>query len=253
MELKPLYLAAGRGWQISHEERALRVQCHGRAPAWYPFRRVCRIISATDVDWRPSALIACLRAGIPITFTDAHGEPQGYCYGARRREATLDQLLRLALDHPEWEERYRHWHNGITRQCILDTGKTLGTRLRSLDPETAHSGFCNHHYLRTGRRVAPLLRALEGPIHALAAARLVQTVSARRLGHPHPGLCIVAEFAGLLRWAAHRSLHFMDVELLDGHGPAHTAAILLATCPEVEHELGVLLHRFELWLRSWAA
>ncbi len=250
MELKPLYLAAGCNWQVSHEERALKVQRQGRAPAWYPFRRLARVISATDVDWTSGSLVACLRSGITVSFTDGYGRPEGFCYGIRQREATFDQMLQIALEHDQWEVRFRHWRQGMARQSILKTKTALGVELRSLEPEQAHAGFCNHHYLRTGRRMAPLLRAMDGAIHALVAARLAQDLSPKRLGHTHPGFCIVAEFAAILRWPTHRTLAGMDSRQLDELGPNHAAAVLLATCPQVSDELGVLIHRFQMWLRN---
>ena len=251
MELRPLYLAAGRQWRVTHEERALRVDGEGRAPAWYPFRRLGRVVSAMDVDWRSEALVACLRAGVPVCFVDGHGKPQGYCYGSARRETTLDGLLAFALESAEWELRYSTWHGGMHRQLLMRAQHAIGVPLRRLDRDHAEGRFCNAHYRNLQQPVAPLLRAMDGAMHAQIAARLARSIGPQWLGHPRPGLNLVNDFATLLHWSAHAAIAHADTESLRLHGAERTAAYLLEQNRQISDDLEELLHGFELWLGNW--
>lgn len=253
MGLRPLYLASGNTLRVTHDGRALRVQAAGRAPAWYAYARLSRVVSATDVDWQAAALLACMGAGVPVCFLDGHGNPHGYCYGNLRRETLLDDLLAIALDAPDWEARFRHWNCGMHRQLMLQALTRAGLPARDLErPATVRSALCNAHHQRVARPLAPLLRQLEGALHAFTAEHLQQHVSAERLGHPRPGLCLVDQFSSLLRWPAFRLLERVDAPQLDATAPARLAASLLGDDSSLWKDLGALVLRFEHWLRSWA-
>lgn len=252
MGLKPLYLGTGPAWRVAHDGPALRVQALGRAPAWYPYRRLARVVSATDAQWQAAALIACLRAGVPVCFIDGRGEPQGYCYGASRRETTLDGLLAFALDSPEWELRFHHWRRGQVRGLVLDALRVAGLPPRDLDVAAVRSALCNALHRHLGQPISPLLRHLDGALHAFAAERLHRQISPATLGHPRPGLCLVDEFAALLHWPAHALLATLETGDLRDMPPAQLAASLLAGTDSIDDALAALLARFELWLRSWA-
>lgn len=251
MGLKPLYLASGHAWQVSLDGRALRVEAAGRAPAWYPLRRLARIVSATDTQWQTNALMACLNAGVPVAFLDGHGQPVGYCYGHTRRETTLDGLLQLALDHPDWEQHFGYWRHAMERTLILRLQKVINVPLRRLDAEYVQGRFCNAHFQRLRHPVAPMFRCFTGPIHALAAARLSQLLSVTLLGHPRQGFCLTTELAELLHWPVHALVHRMAPPLPHDKTMQRIAVTLMEESTEVQQTLEELLSRFEHWLRGW--
>jgi len=253
MGLRPLYLAHGSASQVIHDGRALRVQATGRAVAWYAYAKLSRVVSATDVQWQTAALLACLNAGVPVSFLDARGNVQGYCYGSLRRETTLDNLLAIALDAPDWESRFEFWYRGMHRQCMLRALATVGLPPRHLDhPPTVRSALCNAYHRHLGRPLAPLLRHLDGTLHAFAASVLRQHIDAQTLGHPRPGQSLVDAFATLLGWPAFHLLQPLDATRIDTTPPARLAAELLGDDSPLGHELDVLLMCFEHWLRGWA-
>lgn len=251
MELRPLYLASGRAWRVVHDGEALRVEGDRRAPSWYPFRRLGRVVSATDVQWQSDALLACLAAGVPVCFVDGHGRPQGFCYGTRRRETTLSGLLAVALDSPDWQSRYGQFRAGMSRQFMLAAQRTLGVSLRKLHEEYARGRFCNAHALRLRQPVAPLLRSLEGNVVALVAERLAGELPSDFLGHPAPGMCFALDFAAILIWPAHSLVRHTKPRMLAELGPARAAAMLLERHCDVTDSMDELLYRFEHWLRGW--
>src|SRR5690625_6343858 len=71
MSIKPLYLAHGRHVRVRNQDDVLVVRSMGRAASIYPFKRLSRVVSANDVHWHNGALLACLQAGVPVSFIDA--------------------------------------------------------------------------------------------------------------------------------------------------------------------------------------
>ena len=83
-------------------------------------------LSPSHASWTTAALLACLRAGVPVVFHDAGGQTVGWCFGPRRRETTLANLLREALDLPAGPDLLREWQRTQARREMLDTLRALG-------------------------------------------------------------------------------------------------------------------------------
>lgn len=253
MGLKPLYLPAGRNWTLRDLGPALGVQAPGRALTWYPYTRLSRVVSATDAQWLGTALVACLQHGVPVIFTDGHGEPQGYCYGNRRRETTLDGLLHMALDMPDWHDRYRFWRKAMRHRLAAQALARAGIPRAVHTPAAARSHLCNHHHQRLLQRPGPLLSALRAPLHALAAARLMELLTPERLGHPAPGFCLVRELGELLQWPAHALLDDLEPwDLAEADCSFLAASLVEAHGLPLRRSLEFMLTSLEIWLRGWA-
>jgi len=61
--------------------------------------------------------VGCLEAGVPVFFNDSKGKYVGACFGTRRREATLVNLLNLAVENHECASYLDDCVNKARRRC----------------------------------------------------------------------------------------------------------------------------------------
>lgn len=236
--IRPLYLDAALPWQVRLDEGvALHVSAPGRARSLYPLRRLARVISPSHAQWSTPALLACLRAGVPVLFHDADGDTVGWCFGPRKRETTLDQLLREALDQPQWSALIDTWVEATHRREIVAALRALNTVSQLLEPAAARSHLCNLHRLRIGRPARGWLVALQRANAALVAERLHGLLGDPALiGYAREGLHLARTLSELMEWQLHRILHAAaPLELLNT-APSRFAAAA------VEHH-GAALNR----------
>ncbi|MFO1291830.1 MAG: hypothetical protein U1F07_02000 [Rubrivivax sp.] len=252
--LRPLYLDRGVPWQVRLDAGvALSVAAEGRARSLYPLRRLSRVVCGRNARWRTDALVACLEAGVPIVFHGAHDETVGWCFGARRRETTLAQLLREGLAEPDWPERFETWRAALQRREMRAALAQLRVCAAHHAPAHVRALLCNRHRLRLGVPVGPWLRAL-----TQAAAGLAAEAAQRMVGDPallafaRPGLHLPQILAGLLEWRCHRLLHGASLASLRAAAPGKAAATLLDCGPAlVQRGCGEFLGALELDLREW--
>lgn len=236
--IKPLYLDAALHWQVRLDDGpALHVSAPGRARSLYPLQRLARVISPSHAQWATPALLACLRAGVPVLFHDAGGEPVAWCFGPRKRETTLGSLLREALDRPDWADAIGGWQQATQRSEVLGALQAMGTRSQRLEAPAVRTHLCNLHRVRTGQPAGAVLRALARANAALVAERLHGLVGDPALiGHARPGLHLGQIVCGLMEWRLHRILHAAPALAIAQSGPGRFAAAAL------ERE-GAALHR----------
>ena len=236
--IRPLYLDAALPWEVRLDDGpALHVSAPGRARSLYPLRRLARVVSPSHAQWSTPALLACLGAGVPVLFHDARGDTVGWCFGPRRRETTLDQLLREALDQPVWSHLIDTWFEAAHRREMLAALRAMNTVSLLLEPAAVRSHLCNLHRLRVGRPVRGWLVALQRANAALVAERLHGLLGDPALiGYAREGLHLARTFSELMEWRLHRILHSTSpLELLES-APSRFAA------EAVEHH-GAALHR----------
>jgi hypothetical protein len=211
--IRPLYLDAATAWQVKLDDGpALHLSAPGRARSLVPLSQLARVVSPASAQWHSDALLACLRAGVPVLFADHHGTTVGWCFGPRRRETTLAQLLRLVLEAPDGADILSQWHLACGRREMLATLRALGIRglpaHASLQAQDVRARLCNQHRQRLNRPVGPWLHALERAVQALAAQQVLDSVGDPALiGHAAPGWHLGVALAQLLQWRLHRLLH----------------------------------------------
>lgn len=250
---RPLYLAQGKGWLVKLKGKALHISAAKSAPGTIPIRAISRVISASDVQWQPAALSACMKAGTTITFVDAYGNPQGYCHGVRRKETGLAGLLDELIDHPQWEDRFDRWLSSMHAQQIIRALRASGLRLAYGDYAAARSKLCQAAHNRCGRKVTNVLRQLEAGIHALVLEHLASALADPvYLGYPRPGFSFVQEFTKLMQWGAYDLLEGPEAFGLEPVDEPRLAARLIhGNRALLQARLVALLALFELWLRDW--
>ena len=236
--IRPLYLDAALAWQVRLDDGpALHISAPGRARSLYPLQRLARVLSPSHAQWSTPALLACLRAGVPVLFHDAAGQTVAWCFGPRKRETTLGSLLREALDQPQWAGLMGAWQQTAHRREILAALRTVrrpGSASACLEPAAVRVQLCNLHRLRTGQPARAWINALQRANVALVAQHLHGLVGDPALiGFAREGLHLGQTFAALMEWQLHRILNaapllnFVDgtpgrfaAEAIERHGAA---------------------------------
>jgi len=252
--LRPLYLEAGTGWRVKLDDGvALHVSAAGRARSLYPLQRLARVICGAGTEWETAALLACLQAGVPVLFHDAHGSTMAWCFGPRRRETTLAELLAEGLRHPEWEAFFSQWRQAAERREVRAALRCMNARCVRFDAAAVRAHLCNLHRNRTGRAVGPWLRALQRASTALVAENLHSA-----LGDPglicfaRPGLHLARLLSDLMEWRLHRVLHRTPATLFSENSPGRFAAAGVERhMAQLQAGCGELLGELELQLRDW--
>lgn len=251
--IKPLYLDSAIQWQVRLDDGpALNVSAPGRARSLYPLQRLARVISPSHASWATPALVACLRAGVPVVFHDSAGAPVGWCFGPRKRETTLGSLLREALSHPRASQILDDWVRASTRREMMRARAELQARPTVLEPGGMRSHLCNLHRQRFGLPMGPWLRALQRANAALVAQRLHELVSDPALiGHAREGLHLGQLLCDLMQWRLHCLLHaapVLDVTL--GQPDRFAAALIERQGSALHRTCGELAGSLEHHLRE---
>jgi len=252
--LRPLYLEGTTPWRVALDAGvALRIAAPGRAARNVPLQQVARVVCDTRVHWDTDALLACLRAGVPVVFHDPRGDTVGWCFGPRRRETTLASLLHEALSQAEWPTIWAKWHAAMHRREMRAALRALGATVVRLEPDAVRARLCNLHRERIDVPAGELLCALRCAATALVAERVQVLVGdASLLCYARPGLNLPAEFAALLEWRLHRLLHATAPAQLRCMAATRVAATLVERhAATLEAGIGDMLGDLELHLREW--
>lgn len=103
-------------------EDSLRIESDTRADQLLPVARISRVLISGAVTLDTAALRRLMRAGIPITFLDAHGQVEGFCLGTRLRRLALSQRIAEWLDRPDWPSVYQNWFAAAQRRTMQRIG-----------------------------------------------------------------------------------------------------------------------------------
>lgn len=236
--IRPLYLDAALHWQVRLDDGpTLNVSAPGRARSLYPLNRLARVLSPSHAQWSTPALLACLRAGVPVLFHDTTGELVAWCFGPRKRETTLAQLLREVIDHPRWAELLTEWVLTAQRRETLAVLREINTTSQRLDPAAVRVHLCNLHRVRTGQPARAWINALQRANAGLVAERLHGLLGDPTLiGFAREGLHLGHTFAALMEWQLHAILHEAPLANITNGSPGRFAA-------EAIERHGARLHR----------
>ncbi|MDW8336740.1 MAG: CRISPR-associated endonuclease Cas1 [Tepidimonas sp.] len=255
MTARPLYLMAGVRWSVRLDaDIVLRIEAPGRAASFYPLPRLSRIHSDTQVNWATEAMLACLSAGIPIVFTDRHGQTLGWCFGPRRRETTLAELLREATRSPQWDLFWQSWLRQIRLREAKRLRRLLGlTNKAGIELWQTHIAACNILYQRWGKPPKPWIRAMQTTIRPLAARVCADLIGDPELLCYHkPGLNLPQTLSDLLIARIDEAL-YLEPPLLVGGEPASlmAARLLEQSGAHFYRACAQLLGDLEHQLRCW--
>lgn len=254
MTIRPLYLDAAEEVEVGLADGvALNVARPGRARSLYPLRRLSRVVSGRNAKWSTEALLGCLSTGVPVLFQDGRGNSIGWCFGARRRETTLAELLRLGVHDLDWSERYGTWKAATQRREIHGVLRAAGLPTTVSEAKTVRSVLCNAHRDRLGMPCGAFIDALSTAVGGLVIETLQDEIGdATLIGFAHPGLHLGRDFVALLEWRLHRIVWTTSVGLIHYDTPARFAARAIERHGAMLHQtLGRMLGDLELTLRDW--
>jgi hypothetical protein len=181
MSLRALYLHPKEKCDVSLDAGvALLISAPSRMTATrVPIRHLSRVVSEQSVTWQSEALIACLRFGVPIQFTNRKGEAIGWCLGARRIETTTANLLRTGLESSEWKQKYSDWRENQVRARAAQVLLLCDISPSVMNIKNIRNIACNLHRAKHG---APVGRALRSLTHLHRAE--VASALATQIGDP---------------------------------------------------------------------
>lgn len=252
MNAQPLYLhnCSAQRLDLDTAQR-LRIERKNLPERRIPLHHVSRIVCSSTLDISARALMACMKSGIPLAVVDPKGETLGWCLGARRKEASMRQLLTHALDDQAWPTHYADWlaqqHAAIAAQTLLLCGVTATAAARQ-SPRTA---LCNAHFVKHQQGCAEQVDALALLAqHELAAQLAQETGAPQLLAWYRPGLNLIEDLGQVIGLHAHTDLH---------HAPLLPKADKLTLWAIRHYErhnahwqqrIGQLMCAFEQFLRS---
>jgi hypothetical protein len=202
--LKPLYLDGVQPLAVVLDGPALKVMTTGRSPARYPLRRLSRVIVSGRVEWSTPALIACLCAGIVVSFLDENGDMAGLCLGTGSRSLKLyEKLAEFAL-RPDWPEHYANWYAAMERRGILGLVNRLSMRVSDLRPVTVRWYYMQRlGKLAPSRVVHRTLAYLEAAVSTCAAqAAFDSGIPSSLLTDDNAGIQLNRDLGRILAWEA---------------------------------------------------
>lgn len=151
----PLYVAPGSDTYVSLDGPALCVSREESAPQLFPLRRMSRVVTATNVGWSSSALLACAEHGISVVFMDDQGEIVARLTG---RPGARDELYNRLMEFlllPQAEGMYGYWIRNYRRRAAHWVGLKLDIAIAHRDPF-----HCRQHIEQLAKRYAGEAAAL---------------------------------------------------------------------------------------------
>jgi hypothetical protein len=200
--MKTLYLDMLKSYAVTLDGPALRVKQDGSADRCYPLSRLARIVDTGVGKWEMEALLACLDAGVTLTFLERDGRLRGQCFGAQVRELGLGERIRDLITQPEWESSYQIWRDAAEQTVVLN----LLARL-PIGKVSPRARFLRQTMTALALQYArkPLILKLDQMLAGLVIAQVAEQVErlglARHLSFfNHKGLRLIPDLAQLALW-----------------------------------------------------
>jgi hypothetical protein len=209
MSSLPLYLNQGSTQSLDIDTaQRLRIVRAQLPEKRIPLHLVSRIVCSSHVSISTGALLACMRRGIPLAIVEPSGKTVGWCFGTRRTENSLRELLRHALDDPAWATHYKQWLGNqrlaIAVQVLLLCQVPASAAARA-NPRAA---LCNAHRLKHHQPCGQAVNAIaQLAQHELAAHLARESSDPALLAWARPGLNLIQDLGALLGLHAHTDVH----------------------------------------------
>lgn len=206
---RPLYLHKGSAKRLDLDStNRLRIERKDGPDRRIPLHHVSRIICSSNLDISSRTLMTCMQHGIPLAILNSDSTPLGWCFGTRRKETSLRQLLNFALDDPTWPTLYKDWlvleRLAISVHTLLACGVPSTASARQ-NPRVA---LCNAHFRQHRRACSPYIDELAMLAQVDLAFHLEKETSDLKLLAWHrPGLNLIFDLGQLLSLYAHTDLH----------------------------------------------
>ncbi len=196
-----LYLDPREAMEVRRDGPALLVSSSGKAPHWYPVRRLTRVVSRPQVSWNGDAMRLLIDSGVPLLFVEADGRLRGLCLSGLDDALGLGAHLDAAMAQPSWPAPYRDWYRSQERRVLVHLYDALGWPKDDLRPGVARARLA----LALGSALGSDWRATMHPLHALLRAQVVEGLMRAGLdpaviGGVKAGVSLGRDIAALLGW-----------------------------------------------------
>ena len=248
----PLYLHNGSAVRIALDSaRRVRIERKDQPERRIPLHHISRIVCSSTLEISSNLLEACMTDGIPLTWVKPDGSTLGCCIGTRRKENSMRQLLRHALDDPDWQHLYADWlklqSTAIAAQNLLLCGQA--TSAQAL--QNPRAALCNAHYQKHHRPCAKHINALAYLAQQELAANLAKEVGdAQLLAWCLPGLNLMSDLGELIALHAHTDLHHAPKLPEDSLMTPWSIRLYEKHAPHWQQRMGQIMQAFEQFLRN---
>ncbi len=170
-----LYLHREQGLNLSIDGPALVVRVEGRADRLFPLQRLQRIHVPAALTLDGRVITACMRAGVPLAFSDRRGRVLAWCLPANRKTRGLGVLLEGFCRQADHLDRYREWArqrlNAVVQPLAAHLGLEPGCEASAVETRIRLQAI--RHAGETGARTSQewLLAEIQG--------QLLQTLQAQ--------------------------------------------------------------------------
>lgn len=184
---------------------ALRVGTTDQADQQVPLRLLSRVVARPHAEWSTAALVACLGAGIPITFLRPDGMPLGHCLPAGPRSSDLVRLIDGFEADWDAASLFGNWARAEERRAILrlTKGSAAANDGAEFRPDRLRHAILDAAGPAQRAIAAALLLGLEGLLGAHLPRLILEAGLSPRWASPAPkgrldlfGACFAA-----LRWS----------------------------------------------------
>jgi hypothetical protein len=253
MSLAALYISGTAERLVVRDGRSIVVRQHGESWRRYPFNRLSHIVSDHRVNWKTDAITGCMSFGVPVFFSDGRGEYIGACYGTRRRETTLANLLRLSLEHPNGEVRLVEFLHAFDCEARHLCAEKHGLRGRVHESEVVISGATNNIFSIWQVPPGNYLKAYEGLLRSWVETELLESLGheSELIAYPLAGFHLGEKITESCRWSVLSVLANAGLAPLSGEAPSGWAVrVFHINLVDHARTLGKLLGRMEATLRT---
>lgn len=202
MSIAPLYIAGSTERHVVRDGPGIVIRQEGAAVRRYPFSRLSKVVSDHRVSWRTDALTGCMMHGVPVYFSDGRGVYLGACYGTRRRETTLGNLLRLTLDSPDALNCFNDLLLALENDARQRCAEQHDLRGRLSDPKVVVSGATNQIFSVWHVPPGSYLRAYECLLRSWLETELLNFLGSdsELIAYPVAGFHLGERLAAICQW-----------------------------------------------------
>lgn len=206
----PLYLNQGTALTLDIDAaQRLRIERSEMPERRIPLHLVSRIVCSSHVNISTAALLACMKSGIPLAIVGPSGETMGWCFGVRRTENSLRELLAHALADPAWHQTYQEWLNNQTLAISVEVLLLCQVPTTPAARKSPRVALCNAHRQKHQQACGDAVDAIAGLAqHELAAYLGQESGDPSLLAFSRPGLNLINDLGGILGLHAHTDVHY---------------------------------------------
>jgi len=142
----PLYL--GRVAVELDDGPSLEVTSEGLVSGRFPLQRISRLIICAGADVPSDAIIACLKAHIPVTWYDRSRQALAVALPLDCKDLLWAERIAVMRGRPDWRPCYEAWVSAQKNMALRSLSKRFRIPVDSRKHEAWISGLLHRHGIR---------------------------------------------------------------------------------------------------------